>query len=104
MVSKSAGALKDVDVWVKLASLVRPFLKSRVMDHQNSAVLQHNLKDPVPRKVYDAVVRCPSPEIMLGFFAILEKGQANRHKVRTIRTKLLEECVIELTISGYEDD
>ena len=73
-------------MWVKLTSMIRPYLRSRVMDHTNEAVLHNNLKEPVPRKVYDAVIRCSSPDILASFLAALEKSHAAKNKVSTLKT------------------
>jgi len=79
LVASIASRLDQVDVQVKVGSLVGPFLRQPLVQMGKPALLLASLKECIPRAVLDQVVRCPDTANLL---AVLEERQTARRLVR----------------------
>ena len=79
LVAAVAGKLDRVDIQVKLASIVSPFLKQTLIQIESPHLLLAHCCDPLERPVLDQVVRCPDcPSLLL----LLEERQTQRRLAR----------------------
>jgi len=75
MVAAAAERMDTVDVRVKVGSIVKPYLKQEVVQLQLPALVLGQLKEHIPRAVFDAVVRYNDVD---GLFAVLAERQTAR--------------------------
>ncbi|KAG8224648.1 hypothetical protein J437_LFUL003082 [Ladona fulva] len=74
-ISAIARTLNLVDVQCKVMAVIQPYLKHPVIQIDKEVLLLNALKPPVPRVVYDSVVRCPDIVPLL-------QALADRHTAR----------------------
>jgi hypothetical protein len=79
-ISSVAKTLNPVDVMVKLSTLLAPYLTHKVVSLQDPVVILNHLMQPVPRPLYEDVIKCAEVET---FFSILEERQTRRTVSRT---------------------
>ncbi|XP_071440948.1 phosphoinositide 3-kinase regulatory subunit 4 [Hetaerina americana] len=80
-ISAIARTLNLVDVQCKVMAVIQPYLKHPVIQIDKEVLLLNALKPPVPRVVYDSVVRCPDIGPLL-------QALADRHTARCTMTYL----------------
>ncbi|XP_067007759.1 phosphoinositide 3-kinase regulatory subunit 4 [Anabrus simplex] len=64
-VSAMARTLNLVDVQCKVMSVIQPYLKYPVIQADKEVILLNALVPPVPRIVYDSVIRCQDIDLLL---------------------------------------
>jgi len=76
MVSASASRLDRVDVQVKVGSIIKGYLRQEVIQLHNPALVLSQLKEPIPRGVFEAVVRYPEVDAL--FSVLMDRQTARR--------------------------
>ena len=79
LVEAVAGKLDRVDIQVKLASIVSPFLKQSLIQIESPHLLLSHTSDPVSRPVLDQLLRSPDCAAILH---LLEERQIQRRLVK----------------------
>ncbi|XP_015367758.1 PREDICTED: phosphoinositide 3-kinase regulatory subunit 4 [Diuraphis noxia] len=75
--SATARMLDDVDVQCKILPVMKPYLKHSVLLVDREELVLNTLKDPLPRNIYDTVVKCSIVETLVDILG-------ERKKARTI--------------------
>ena len=57
LISSAATQLDPIDVVVKLGAIVSPFLQKEVIQLKRPDLILNNVQSPIPRKVYENIVR-----------------------------------------------
>merc|ERR550519_3240788 len=76
MVSASASRLDRVDVQVKVGSIIKGYLRQEAIQLHNPALVLSQLKEPIPRGVFEAVVRYPEVDAL--FSVLMDRQTARR--------------------------
>ncbi|KAJ8665411.1 hypothetical protein QAD02_007073 [Eretmocerus hayati] len=76
-VSSAANTLNVVDVQCKVQPMVQPYLKHPLIQIENVVLLLEALVSPIPRTIYDSVVKYPDIEEL---FKVFEQRQVARAK------------------------
>lgn len=79
-ISAAARTLNLVDVQCKVQSMIQPYLKHPLIQIEKEILLLEALVSPIPRIVYDAVIKYNDIEEL---FQVLEQRQAARAKAVT---------------------
>ncbi|OAD59023.1 Phosphoinositide 3-kinase regulatory subunit 4 [Eufriesea mexicana] len=79
-ISAAARTLNLVDVQCKVQSMIQPYLKHPLIQIEKEILLLEALVSPIPRIVYDAVIKYNDIEEL---FQVLEQRQAARAKAAT---------------------
>lgn len=69
--------LDVVDVQCKILPVMKPYLKHSVILVNQEELILNTLKDPLPRNIYDTVVKCSIVEALVELLG-------NRKKAKTI--------------------
>ncbi|BES89107.1 phosphoinositide 3-kinase regulatory subunit [Nesidiocoris tenuis] len=64
-ISALARTLNIVDVQCKVMPMIEPYLKHNVIQLEKEIMVLNALKSPVPRSVYDTVVKCSEVNLLL---------------------------------------
>ncbi|XP_033636552.1 phosphoinositide 3-kinase regulatory subunit 4-like [Asterias rubens] len=80
VISVIANSFNIADVHCNLIPLLQPFIKQPIIQVDKEPILLNVLKDPVPRPVYDYILRSPLIE---SFFDNLQDRQLLRNLCRT---------------------
>lgn len=75
--SATARMLDDVDVQCKILPVMKPYLKHSIILVDREELVLNTLKDPLPRNIYDTVVKCSILETLVDILG-------ERKKARTI--------------------
>ncbi|XP_049778491.1 phosphoinositide 3-kinase regulatory subunit 4 [Schistocerca cancellata] len=75
--SAIARTLNLVDVQCKVMAVIQPYLKNQVIQADKEVLLLNALVSPIPRQVYDGVLRCSD-------FDLLSEALQERHNMRSM--------------------
>lgn len=68
--------LDDVDVQCKILPVMKPFLKHTVILVDREELVLNTLKDPLPRNIYDTVVKCSIVETLVDILGERKKARS----------------------------
>ncbi len=90
LVTASAHFLHPADVAVRLRLFLRPYLEGKVNDVSNYAFVMKALSEPVPRVVYDSVLRgsCGGGVDIKDLLAVLEDRRGKRLAVAVVTSTM----------------
>ncbi|CAB4056384.1 PIK3R4 [Lepeophtheirus salmonis] len=74
-VSIACQKLDNVDIHVKIGTLMEPFLKCKVVQMSIPVLILSNLESPIPRNVFDGIIMSPDIEKL---FKVLENRKTSR--------------------------
>lgn len=68
--------MDDVDVQCKILPIIKPYLKHSIILVDREELVLNTLKDPLPRNIYDTVVKCSIVETLVDILGERKKARS----------------------------